>query len=187
MRNFLSIHLGGIHLHDEIPGVEGAAYAMSDALEKGVVEILDADIPPREYIEFCVNTTQFHLGTISHYFDRDTFMSNLDLHFQREGRHEGTESTSPSALWYVQLRLMLAVGKLFTGRKASSLGPPGVKYFIRAMHTLPNTFVLAKQPVLSIEILCLVALYLQCGDLRNAAYTYVSSPSVPRLSSNDKH
>lgn len=95
-------------------------------------------------------------------------MHNLDHHYS------GNQSSEGKDLWHVQFLLVVAFGKLFLRRGASTLGPPGAVEFLQAIKLKPDVLELWEDPVLSIEILCLISLYLFTVDMRSSAYTFVS-------------
>jgi proline utilization trans-activator len=76
-------------------------------------------------------------------------------------------------LWRVQFFLVVAFGKLFLRRGPSDLGPPGAIDFLHAMKLKPDVLDLWDDPILSIEILCMISLYLFAIDVRSSAYTFV--------------
>lgn len=170
-------HVDDFQLHDEIAGIEGAAYGMSTVLENGTNQHeslgLLPGLPPIEYVEYLLNSIEFHVGSVLHLFDKASFLNTLK-HQSSDAGGLRNESTVYQRLWLVQASLIIALGKLLIGQQATEYGPPGAESFIEAVRSLPSIYVLCKQPILGVEVLCLLALYLQCADMRNAAYVYVS-------------
>ncbi|KAI2467890.1 fungal-specific transcription factor domain-containing protein [Annulohypoxylon bovei var. microspora] len=58
-------------------------------------------------------------------------------------------------------------------QKCAGRRPSGAEFFVRAMQLLPPAYVFPQDPVASTEILCCIALYLQCVDHRSAAHSYI--------------
>jgi hypothetical protein len=103
-------------------------------------------------------------------------------HFANFHGEYGGQANVP-VLWYVHYLVLLAFGKSFVVRKCYGRRPAGADFFIQAMKLLPDVTYLYTDPLHSIEILCCVALYLQCLDYRSSAYVrvcYVSyrSPTI---------
>ncbi|POR30944.1 Uncharacterized protein TPAR_08835 [Tolypocladium paradoxum] len=80
-----------------------------------------------------------------------------------------------NCLWLVQYFIIMAFGKALLLRGVSESAPCGSEYFLRAMDLLPGIDGLYHDPVLSVEICCGIALYLQSVDHRNSA----SEPGLP--------
>jgi hypothetical protein len=169
VRNLFKSQLGDLRLHDEQPDMEGAAYGMSSILEYGRDEKTETKVPSRDYVEYLANAVDFHLGSTYHLFDKRSFTLRLDNYYEalikvdeRSGKLE-----------HIQILLVIAFGRLILGRQATEFGPPGAEYFVDAMELLPRATALHRQPILAIEVLCFISLYLQCVDMRNAAFNYV--------------
>src|SRR5450755_2942484 len=69
--------------------------------------------------------------------------------------------------------VVFAFGRSILAREAGPSGPVGSIYFARAVEGLPDCHRLCQEPILSIEILCVFALFMQAMDMRLAAYEYV--------------
>jgi hypothetical protein len=69
--------------------------------------------------------------------------------------------------------LVLAIGKALLGRAGKEKHAAGSDLFVQAMKLLPDVTYLWTEPLQAVEVLCCVALYLECLDLRIAAYNYV--------------
>lgn len=135
---------------------------------------LDADqLPTREYAEYLTNTTLFHLGPVYHVFDKETFMAKLDEFYAKNSPNKRLTD-----LWHVQFLLVIAFGKLFLRRGASSLGPPGAEDVIRALRLKSDLRDVWEEPVLCVEIVCLMSLYLLTADIRGTAYVFVCITSL---------
>lgn len=129
----------------------------------------DTVLPSAEYAVYLINAVKFHCGQMFHLFDEESFMHGFSEFYQNQN-----DPSHRRNLWYVHFLLILAFGKAFVVGQTHSRRPAGVEYFVRAMKLLPDITFLHTQPVNSVEILCCVALYLQCLDFRGSAYTKVS-------------
>ena len=98
----------------------------------------------------------------------------IELH---EFYEEPSVKMKSSKSWYIKFLLILAFGKAFLERSGDKTSPPGSNYFIQAMDLLPNTEAMYREPIMAIEILCMVSLYLQSVDMRRSAYSYVRPES----------
>lgn len=110
------------------------------------------------------------MGITQHFLDPRAFSDNLDLMYKNPASRAGQERT----LWYIQYLLVMAIGMLIGCPSDGSGVPPGNAYFAEAMRLLPPTYQLGEHGIISVEILCLVSLYLQWCDRRHDAYLYVS-------------
>ncbi len=145
---------------------------MASASVRASLPLARDEMPSREYAKYLSETVLFHLGDIYHVFDKESFMEMLDAFYNHDQPLKD--------LWHVQLLLVIAFGKLFLRRGASSLGPPGATDFLRALRLQSDVLDLWDDPILRVEILCLISLYLNTADMRPTAYTFVRilSPSV---------
>lgn len=116
-----------------------------------------------------LNTVCFHFGHLYQPFDEEDFTRNLD-----EFYCNASAKVQESRLWYVQFLVVLAFGEALLApvRRASNTAS-WTKYFSRAMSLLPDTTALWQDPLLAIEVLALIALYLHSVDMRDSAYCYV--------------
>ncbi|TQN67216.1 Proline utilization trans-activator, partial [Colletotrichum shisoi] len=171
--NMIQGHLGQ-HESPEIPlNVDAQAFRLDWPSSRNVASQTTtptADIPSLDYALYLTNTVKFHLGQTYHLFDEEGFMAGLH-DFYRRG--PSTEPPADARLWYIQFLLIMAFGKalLVPGNPAQT--PPGSGLVTRALELLPDVHGLYRDPVLSVEILCCLALYLQSVDHRNSAYTYI--------------
>lgn len=93
----------------------------------------------------------------------------------------GAQMTS---LWLVELLLVLGLGEQIAFGVKRQRGTrseedlPGVKYYMEATRRMPDLSIVRGEGILGVEIMGLLALYLQCSDCRADAYTYVSRNSI---------
>lgn len=127
-------------------------------------------LPSFDYALYLINTVKYHLGGFFHVFDEDLFMQEM-----RNFYTEQPEKKPMYRLWYTQYLMLLAFGKSLLHSNRTSGLPSGTEYFTRAMSVLPETSALHEDPVIAIEVLCLISLYFHCLDMRQTAYSYVCS------------
>lgn len=125
--------------------------------------------PSQDHAQFLVDAALFHLGSLYQVVER----SELAKHITRLYESEIYANSRESIIWRVQLFLLIAFGRMFTGRDASKYGPPGADDFVKGMKLMPDPVELFEDPIRGIEALCLASLYLLCADMRNAGYTLV--------------
>lgn len=126
-------------------------------------------LPSHDYAIYMLNTVQFHLGQLFRLFDEEEFLHNL-----HEFYADAATKVQESPLWYVQFLLVLAFGEAFlTPIRNTHIAPGWGKYFTRAMSLMPDISALWPEPILAIEVLTMIALYLHSVDLRDTAYCYV--------------
>lgn len=129
-------------------------------------------LPSLDYALYLTNTVKFHIAQTYHLFEESRFMQGLFSLY-----NDGPQPLNPkNRMWYVQYFLIMALGKALLTRGMSKAGSPGSEYFMRAMELFPDANGLYQDPILSIEVCCGLALYLQAVDHRNSAYVYVSTP-----------
>ncbi|KAK1720120.1 fungal-specific transcription factor domain-containing protein [Colletotrichum acutatum] len=168
--NMIQGHLGQ-HESPEVPlNVDAEAFKLDWPSSRGITPQVTVDIPSLDYALYLTNTVKFHLGQTYHLFDEESFMTGLyDLY--RTGLR--LEPTADSRLWYIQFLIIMAFGKALLVPGNPNQTPPGSSLVTRALELLPDVHGLYQDPVLSVEILCGLALYLQSVDHRNSAYTYI--------------
>ncbi|KAF4916364.1 putative transcriptional regulatory protein [Colletotrichum viniferum] len=125
-------------------------------------------LPTQDYAIYLVNAVKFHCSQMFHLFDEESFMKSL-YHFYSDPNPRA----DPTDLWFIHFLLILAFGKAFTTKANRSRKPPGHDYFIKAVQLLPDLSVMLKQAALSAEILCSLALYMQCVDFRHASHNFI--------------
>ena len=126
------------------------------------------DLPSLDHALYLTNTVKFRICQMFHLFDEAEFSKELHEFYK-----EQSEKLRSSKMWYIKFLLIVAFGKAFLERSTRPTSPPGSTYFIQAMNLLPNSEVLYREPIVAIEILCMISLYLQCSDMRRSAYSYV--------------
>lgn len=164
------------HDSPEMPlNPDGHALTLSWPSVGGVGPLSMERLPSLDYALYLTNTVKFHLGQMYHLFDEKTFMQDLHRFYNQGPRREPLPERR---LWYIHYLLIMAFGKaLLSGCVGEQ--PVGSEFSARAIELLPDSFGLYQDPILSIEILSCLALYLQSIDHRNSAYLYVSENPNP--------
>ena len=147
---------------------DGSAY---EHLWGGTRSLPDSNspiIPSIDYAIFLFNAVKFHCAQLVHLFDEDEFMTNLHAFYSNNER-----DTWKDSLWYIHFLLILAFGKTFIQGKSQTPRPPGADFFTHAVQILPDISRLCREPLMAVEILCCIALFLQALDSRNAAHVTV--------------
>lgn len=147
---------------------EGSTYDLEWDGQRNSSAVDVSSLPTSDFALYLINAVKFHCGRLFHMFDETTFMH----YFGRFYEDPGNEKNYPR-LWYIHFLLILAFGKAFIVRTSKAKRPPGAELFVQAMQLLPDVTFFWSDPLQSIEILTCTALYLQCLDLRSAAYNVV--------------
>jgi proline utilization trans-activator len=81
---------------------------------------------------------------------------------------------NPSDLWHTEMLMVFAVGELLSGTLQEDMRFPGERFFMEAMNNLSNLSHVHAAGTQGIELMALIAFYLQCADRKDDAYIYVS-------------
>ncbi|KIV86015.1 hypothetical protein PV11_01658 [Exophiala sideris] len=122
-------------------------------------------VPPSEEATYAMGSASV---PTYHLFEKESFMRKLNDFYQTSPTIEALAD-----LWHVQFLLVIAFGKLFLRRGASSLGPPGARDVIRALQLKPDISDSWEDPILYVEVICLLSLYLLTADIRGTAYVFI--------------
>jgi hypothetical protein len=134
------------------------------------LDLSSIPLPKLSYAEYLTNTVLVHIGSLYSIFDPEIFFHRLrSFYDERDKGH-----LDKASLWHIQMLLVLAFGKSIQSREHSEMGPSGMSYFTRAIEAMPDIRRLYEDPLLSIEILCLAALFMHAADLLQEAYVTVS-------------
>ncbi|ETS86216.1 hypothetical protein PFICI_00044 [Pestalotiopsis fici W106-1] len=129
------------------------------------------DLPSEQDSHRLLGLFLSYMGVNQHYLDPRTFVDTMAELFQSPTSRLHQMKT----MWFIQYLLIMAMGKLMDTDTETSGPHPGVSYFAEAMRLLPQQYELGSHGVISVEILCLVALYLQWCDRKHDAYLYVGN------------
>lgn len=142
----------------------------ADLLGSGAASL---SVPTLDYAIHLINVVKFHCCQLFHLFEEGEFMGILHEFYAQTP--QVPQAPIKESLWYVHFLLLVAFGKAFVSKSSQGRQPPGAEFFIRAMQILPNMVVLSRDPIQATEVLCCIALYLQCLDHRISAYNFVST------------
>lgn len=140
-------------------------------------------IPTKEYAIHLIHMVRFHCCQLFHLYDEHEFMGFLNAFYSQQ--LPPPPCARKERLWYIHFLLLLAFGKAFVSRRCHGKRPPGAEFFTRAMELLPSTVTLSREPIMSVEILTCLALYIHCIDYRMSAYNYVSLRLFPKVAVTD--
>lgn len=115
-----------------------------------------------------LDTVLASIGRLQHLFEPRTFSDQLSLRYQGPPVDFDT-----SDLWHLELALVFALGYLLQGESKDHTSIPGAQLYVEVENRLPGAAALRRQGMVAIEILGLMAFYLQCADRRDDAYIYV--------------
>lgn len=158
--------LGSFELHDATP-IRDGAYGVP--WRQRSLDLSGMEFPTEEYAEYLVSTVWLTLKPLYYVFDRNVLSSNIKR-FYKDGPRKSQERTE---LWHIQIVLVLGLGHSILAKDMDDSGPAGSMFLARAMEALPDGHRLSEDPVLAVEILSLLALFLQAFDMRLAAQQYV--------------
>ncbi|KAL3454096.1 fungal-specific transcription factor domain-containing protein [Aspergillus insuetus] len=165
IRLMITETIQGPELHDKLP-IRDGAYGMP--WKTVSVDLLGLNLPSEEYAEYLTQTVHFAFRPMYHLFDKAAFLRRLHEFYE----NHKSETPKPTNLWHIQMLVIFALGTSILSRESGPSGPTGSQYFSRAIEALPDCHQLSQEPVLSIEILGLIALYMQAMDMRVAAHQY---------------
>lgn len=151
---------------------DGSAFVIDSPTVTPVGLLTMQQLPSLDLGLYLVNTVKFRLGQLYHVFDEQTFMPKLYDFYSHGGPSQ--EPPLEDRLWFVQYLIIMGIGHALLYEFIEEK-PSGFVLIARALELLPDILYLYKDPLLSIEILCGLALYLQCIDHRNSAYAHVSA------------
>ncbi|OQE29255.1 hypothetical protein PENFLA_c004G04429 [Penicillium flavigenum] len=124
--------------------------------------------PSLEESQHLLDQFLFYLGVSQHFFDPRSFSDDLTLLFQSpETRQQ--QINSP---WFTEYLLVMAMAKLMDVKHPTSQ-TPGTDLFAEALKRLPPLHHMGGEGVVAVEILTLIATYLQWCDRKHDAYLYI--------------
>lgn len=141
---------------------------------RGLVDnVDDPSIPSSEESQHLLDQFLYYLGVSQHFFDSRSFSDQMGLLFQNADSQEQQKQTT----WYTEYLLVMAMAKLMDVEQPTSQ-PPGSELFSEALKRLPPLHNFGSEGVIVVEILTLVATYLQWCDRKHDAYIYVCPYSL---------
>lgn len=150
--------------HSAIPNF--SPYCEGDAYDLGLKPTSPADLtglPSKEVSSYLLQTIKFRTCSIFHLFDDAEFTAQLDQFY-----NDPSEFEQRSRIWFTHYLVLMAIGKALVANVQS-----GAHLFARALRMLPDVTTLCSSPIPSTELLCSIALYLQCLDHRTSAHIYI--------------
>ncbi|PYI00502.1 hypothetical protein BO78DRAFT_465280 [Aspergillus sclerotiicarbonarius CBS 121057] len=125
-------------------------------------------LPPLEKSEHLLDRFLFYLGVSQHFFDPRTFSDCMMMLYQ----DQPTRDAQMRTVWFTEYLLVMAMAQLMDVEDPASQ-PPGAIFFAEAMKRLPPLHQLGEEGVIAVEILTLIATYLQWCDRKHDAYLYI--------------
>lgn len=169
------------HISRVLNYVEGEAYTIPQVQPIAIIPADVTGLPSLSLSQLYVQTVCFRTYPLFHLFDEADFRSSL-LQFYKSP----IDYAHQRPLWFVQYLVVMAMGKALAhpgpAQRIENGEGPGSQLFARALKLLPSVLYLWTDPVLSTEIFCCMALYLQSVDHRAAA-----SISVRRYRDTECH
>ncbi|RYN16154.1 hypothetical protein AA0113_g12556 [Alternaria arborescens] len=166
----LRSHLNIRDRNEAITSVDAQAFTLDWPSVRGSMLQQKADIPSRDYAIYLTNTVKFHLGQTYHLFEESHFLAGVHEYYNCSTLSDATGQTR---LWHVQFLLVMALGQALLAPVTSGKSPASNNLVARALDLLPDAHGLYRDPIISIELLCCLSLYLQSIDHRNSAYLYI--------------
>lgn len=150
--------------HSAVPNF--SPYCEGDAYDLGLKTTSPADLaglPSKEVSSYLLQTIKFRTCSIFHLFDDIEFNVQLDQFYEDPSAFE-----QKSRIWFVHYLVLMAIGKALVSNVQNA-----APLFARALRLLPDVTSLCSSPITSTELLCSIALYLQCLDHRTSAHIYI--------------
>lgn len=150
--------------------VERQDISYTTSLPPIALDLASIPLPRLSYAEYLTNTVVTHFGSLYSLFEPEAFLRKLRAFYSERRQGQVPDAT----LWHIQMLLVLAFGKSILSREHCEKGPSGMAYFTHAIEAMPDIRRLYEHPLLSIEILCLAALFMHATDLLQESYVTVS-------------
>ncbi|OKL61014.1 hypothetical protein UA08_03118 [Talaromyces atroroseus] len=129
-------------------------------------------LPPYEFAKELYNKQHMYIGTIFSFLRPGDF----DYRLARTYSHPPDPEDLESRLVFCQILTIFAFGTIYSVNQwVGDEGPPGLSYFNDALTFLPDLHEGAS--VLFVEVLGLVAYYMQNLNRRDAAFLYIGAAS----------
>ncbi|KAJ5383894.1 hypothetical protein N7517_001805 [Penicillium concentricum] len=133
-----------------------------------VDNVAGVSFPSLEESQHLLDQFLFYLGVSQHFFDPRSFSDDLMLLFQSPE----TRQQQISSPWFTEYLLVMAMAKLMDVKHPTSQ-TPGTDLFAEALKRLPPLHHMGGEGVVAVEILTLIATYLQWCDRKHDAYLYI--------------
>ncbi|KAH8788152.1 hypothetical protein F5883DRAFT_478816 [Diaporthe sp. PMI_573] len=152
------------------PSFDGSAYK---AELHAILPLVKPDIsglPSKGIALHYLQCVKFRTQPLFYLFDELDFNSHLNAFYK-----DAVAYSSANPVWYIHYLVLMAFGKALDPHERLE-GPwrfQVPQYFQRALSLMPDMTYLADEPLETPEMLCCIALYLQCIDHRRAAISYI--------------
>lgn len=147
------------HFQTPSPFLNGEAEAYElDRHDPSTVDL--SGLPSFEMSMLLLSTVKYRLHPFFHLFDEHEFIGNLHRLYKNPSEYAQAERLN-----YIHFLVIMALGKSFTSDPSA-----GLNLFNRALTLLPDVTQLCADAIRPIEVLCSVAMYLECIDHRCAAF-----------------
>lgn len=133
-----------------------------------VDNVAGVSFPSLEESRHLLDQFLFYLGVSQHFFDPRSFSDDLTLLFQSPDTRQ-QQINSP---WFTEYLLVMAMAKLMDVKHPTPQ-TPGTDLFAEALKRLPPLHHMGGEGVIAVEVLTLIATYLQWCDRKHDAYLYV--------------
>ncbi|RDW77513.1 hypothetical protein BP6252_05566 [Coleophoma cylindrospora] len=170
IRTMITDSLGGPAIHDLNP-IKDGAYGIP--WQQNMIDLSAVDLPSEDYADYLTRTVIFTLSPLYTLLDQKAFLDQLHQFYDQSRRG----NMPKTGLWHIQMLIIFAFGTSILSREAGPLGPTGALYFSKAMEAMPDCHRLCVEPIISIEILCMISLFTQAMDMRFAAQLYIRQAS----------
>jgi hypothetical protein len=117
-----------------------------------------------------LDITHLYIGETQTYFDSREVLASIDRYYQ-----DPDNPPPPSLPWVQHLFLIFALGRLLRAKQSSTnSNPPGFDLFEYAHSYLPSPREQFANGRTAIELLGLLAVFMQCVQQQENAFIYVS-------------
>lgn len=177
VRSIFRDHAGSSHSQETSPGNQTVSSLKFDeptsSQWRNATDLLNGVPPPtvlpRERSYQLFEAFVSLLGVNQHFIDSRRFSDELDRLYQ----NDSTRLRQMESIWFTEYLLVMAVAMLIGSTSGGSDKPPGNGFFAESIRRLPPMHQLGSHGIMSVEILCLITLYLQWCDRKHDAYLYV--------------
>jgi proline utilization trans-activator len=117
-----------------------------------------------------LETFNLQVSTSQHFFDARIFYDHLATFYHDTSRNE----SSITDLWFVEVLMVFAIGKQLQSTTENEAEAAGEEFYSEALKRIPGLSQLRSHGTLGVEVMGLMAAYLQVADRKVDAYLYVS-------------
>lgn len=139
---------------------EGEAYELD---RHNPLSVDLSGLPSLEMSMLLLSTVKYRIHPFFYLFDETDFVDHLHRLYKNPSEYARTER-----LHFIHYLVIMALGKSFISDAGA-----GLPLFNRALNLLPDVTQLCRDPTLPIEVMCSIAMYLECIDHRCASFIMV--------------